>query len=70
MLLDSMTSNNKVPINSIAVALMALAVIVLAIKEPRCNCDQEAASTETTTPPQSSLPVRSRTQIQRELGKF
>ena len=49
---------------------MALAVIFLAIKEPRCNCDQEAASAETPTPPQSSVPVRSRTQIQRELGKF
>ena len=65
-----MTNNNKAPINSIAVALMALAVIFLAIKEPRCNCDQEAASVETPPPPQSSVPVRSRTQIQRELGKF
>ena len=70
MFQDSMTSNNKAPINSIAVALLALAVIALAIKEPRCNCDQKPGSAETQTSPQSSAPVRSRTQIQRELGKF
>ena len=58
-----------VPIHSIAVSLLAAAVIVLAIKEPRCDCNTPAGEEEPQRQ-QTTAPTRSRTGIQRELGKF
>lgn len=57
-------------INAAAVALLAIAVIFLAIKEPRCDCkinpqQDEASSTQQPSPPR---PTTSRGQ--RELRKF
>ena len=63
--------NNKTsPIHSIAVALLAVAVIFLAIKEPHCDCENDIPSAETTTGLQDSIQRPSRTGRQRELRKF
>ncbi len=61
-------NNKTAPIHSIAVALLAVAVIFLAIKEPRCDNDMPSA--ETTTGQQDSIQRPSRTGRQRELRKF
>ena len=63
-------NNKTAPINSIAVALLAVAVIFLAIKEPRCECDNDRPSAEMTTGQQDSILRPSRTGRQRELRKF
>ena len=65
-----MNKKTQVPMNSIAVALLAIAVIVLAIKEPHCNCENSSETVQTPIRQQTTAPRRSRTQIQRELGKF
>ena len=57
-------------INSIAVALLAVAVITLAIKEPRCDCENAIPSAETTTRERAASPRPSATGRQRELRKF
>ena len=59
----------SVPMNSVAVALLAIAVIVLAIKEPRCDSDNNIPSTESTNQRLSS-PNPSVTVRRRELRKF
>tara|TARA_B100001113_G_scaffold219749_1_gene180206 strand:+ start:283 stop:492 length:210 start_codon:yes stop_codon:yes gene_type:complete len=63
-------NNKTAPIHSIAVALLAVAVIFLAIKEPRCDCDNDMPSAQTTTGQQDSMQRPSRTGRQRELRKF
>ncbi len=63
-------NNKSMPINSIAVALLAVAVIFLAIKEPRCECDNDVPAAKTTTRQQDSSLRPSRTGRQRELRKF
>ena len=63
-------NNKTASINSSVVVLLAIAVIVLAIKEPRCDCDNDMPSAETTTGQQDSMQRPSRTGRQRELRKF
>ena len=58
------------PIHSVAVALLAIAVIVLAIKEPRCDCQNDLPSVETPSRQQDSVPRPSKTGRSRELRKF
>ena len=65
-----MKKSSPTPINSIAVVFLAVAVIVLSIKEPRCDCEHdlprvELPTTQQASPPQPSTPGR-----QRELRKF
>jgi len=63
-------NSSSSPINSIAVALMAIAVILLAIKEPRCDCEVENPSADTLNTQKGSPARPSRTGRQRELRKF
>ena len=63
-------NTSSAPIHSLAVALLAVAVIVLAIKEPRCECDNDLPSSETPAARQAEQPRPSRTGRQRELRKF
>jgi len=65
-----MKGETKAPIHSIAVGLLAVAVIVLALKEPHCNCKDNPSAVEKTRHQQTTAPGRSRTRIQRELGQF
>ena len=65
-----MKKSSPLPINSIAVVFLAVAVILLAIKEPRCDCEHdsprvEMPTTQQASPTQPSIPGR-----QRELRKF
>jgi hypothetical protein len=69
MPLELMNSSGP-PLNSIAVALLAIAVIVLAIKEPRCNCESDVPAAETPATPQAPPARPSKTGRQRELRKF
>ena len=59
-----------IPFNALAVALLAVAVIVLAINEPQCDCTNDLPSAATTIAPQASPPRPSGTGRQRELRKF
>ena len=53
-----------------AVALLAVAVIVLAIKEPRCDCQNDLPSAEMPSGQQNQSPRPSRSGRQRELRRF
>ncbi|QNI58564.1 hypothetical protein SynBIOSU31_01694 [Synechococcus sp. BIOS-U3-1] len=63
-------NNRSTPINSLAVALLAVAVIVLAMNEPRCDCKNDMLSTETPTSQKESSLGPLRAGRQRELRKF
>lgn len=64
-----MMKSSPPTINSIAVVFLAVAVIVLAMKEPRCDCEHNLPRVEMPrtqqASPQPSAPGR-----QRELRKF
>ena len=66
---DTCPQKLSVPMNSIAVALLAIAVIFLAIKEPRCDCNNNMPSIEPTNQ-LSSPPNPPVTRRRRELRKF
>lgn len=70
MLLSLMMKSGQPPVSSIAVALLAVAVIVLAIKEPRCDCENGLPLVETPTSQQASPQRPSAGGRQRELRKF
>ena len=53
-------------VNAVAIALLALAVLVLAIKEPRCEPPMEANQVT----PESPLVERAGRRPPRELRKF
>jgi len=65
-----MQNINSSIINATAVALLAIAVILLAIKEPRCACENNPQKVEASSvqPPSPSRATGSRRQ--RELRKF
>jgi len=68
--LKLMMKSSRPPISSIAVSLLAVAVIFLAIKEPRCDCENGLPLVETPTSQQPSPQRPSTTGRQRELRKF
>ena len=64
-----MSAKNQASMHSVAVSLLAIAVIVLAIKEPK-NCVSGQNESDTSSL-QSELPsARSSPATQRELRKF
>ena len=68
--LNLMMKSSQPPVSSIAVALLAVAVIVLAIKEPQCDCKSSLPLVETPTSQQASPQRPSTSGRQRELRKF
>jgi len=68
--LDLMMKSSLAPLNSVAVSILAVAVIVLAIKEPRC--DSAGGLLRVETPTRQKAPPQQPTVSghQRELRKF
>ena len=66
----AMQNSNSSVINATAVGLLAIAVIFLAIKEPRCDCESKPQQDEASSvqPPTTQRATGSRGQ--RELRKF
>lgn len=68
--LHLMMKSSQPSVSSIAVVLLAVAVIVLAIKEPRCDCENGLPLVETPNSQQASPQRPSAIGRQRELRKF
>ena len=63
-------TSSWIPFNALAVSLLAVAVVVLTIKQPKCDRTTDLPSAATTDDPQASPPRPSGTGRQRELRQF
>ena len=66
----AMKHSNTSMINAFAVASLSIAVIVLAIKKPRCDCKNDLQQEEASSVQQPLSPRPTRSRGQRELRKF